>query len=303
MRGFCGLVRRNMLVYFKDRAAVIFSLLSSIIIFVLYILFLKDSYVESIESTLSGLGNLVSKNDTDALVSMILMSGIIGCAMITVPYNCLTTIVNDKEHKVDYDILATPLKRWQVICAYFCAAAVSAIIMSLLLLILGLGFLSVSGDMHITFASVMFSIIIVILGTISSTAFFMMIVMFFKTTSSSGAFFGILSAASGFVIGAYIPISTFSEGVRYFCYSFPMSQVTMLLRNSLMNNIIDAIEEGIGGLDNGLFGESIKKMFTFNAEYGRTILSISDMIIYIAIATVVFIFVMIFLYSKNSKRR
>lgn len=43
--------------------------------------------------------------------NLILLTGILGSAMITVPYNCLITLVKDRENKVDYDILATPLKR------------------------------------------------------------------------------------------------------------------------------------------------------------------------------------------------
>ena len=46
MKGFIGLTKRNMLVYFKDRQAVIFSLLTSIIVFTLYMLFLRNMYVD-----------------------------------------------------------------------------------------------------------------------------------------------------------------------------------------------------------------------------------------------------------------
>ncbi|MCQ2498329.1 MAG: ABC transporter permease [Lachnospiraceae bacterium] len=303
MRGFGGLIRRNMLVYFKDRAAVVFSLLSSIIIFMLYVLFLKDNYVDSIADALGSLQGMVDPKDTDALVNMILLVGIIGCAMITVPYNCLMTIVSDREKNVDYDILATPLKRWQVIMGYFLAATFSAIIMSLILLVIGLGGLSLASDFHLTFGSVMFTVLIVIVGTISSSAFFMTIVMFFKSSAASGAFFGILSAASGFVIGAYMPLSTFSDGVRVFCNLFPLSQVTMLLRNSMMNNIIDAIENSIGGLDNGQFGITIKNIFTFNAEIGGHTFSISEMMLYIIGATVIFCILMVVLYNRNNKRK
>ena len=43
MKMYLGLTKRNMLVYFKDRQAIIFSLLTSIIVFVLYLLFLRSS--------------------------------------------------------------------------------------------------------------------------------------------------------------------------------------------------------------------------------------------------------------------
>ena len=49
----------------------------------------------------------------------------------------------------------------------------------------------------------------------------MLITMFFKSTNASGAFIGILSASSGFVIGAYIPISEFSGTIQTICNIFP----------------------------------------------------------------------------------
>ena len=48
MRGFMGIIKRNMLVYFKDIHAAIFSLLTSIIVFVLYLLFIKGTFVNSL---------------------------------------------------------------------------------------------------------------------------------------------------------------------------------------------------------------------------------------------------------------
>ena len=44
MKMYLGLTKRNMLVYFKDRQAILFSLLTSIILFVLYLLFLRGTF-------------------------------------------------------------------------------------------------------------------------------------------------------------------------------------------------------------------------------------------------------------------
>ena len=55
MRGFIGLTKRNLLMYFKDIQSVIFSLLTSIIVFMLYMLFLKSSFIDAIEGGLRAL--------------------------------------------------------------------------------------------------------------------------------------------------------------------------------------------------------------------------------------------------------
>ena len=53
MKMYLGLTRRNMLVYFKDRQAILFSLLTSVIVFVLYLLFLRNTFVDAINQALA----------------------------------------------------------------------------------------------------------------------------------------------------------------------------------------------------------------------------------------------------------
>ena len=119
MKDFIGFTKRNLLIYFKDVLAIFFSLLTSIIVFVLYLLFLKGTFVNALTGTMQGLENIVNSGDIDMFVNGILLAGILGSAMITVPYTCLQTIVKDKEAGVDSDICSTPLKRWKIILSYF----------------------------------------------------------------------------------------------------------------------------------------------------------------------------------------
>ncbi|MCQ2527212.1 MAG: ABC transporter permease [Lachnospiraceae bacterium] len=303
MRGFIGFTKRNMMMYFKDLGAVFFSMLTSIIVFALYQLFLKGTFYDSISGAMEGLDNLVLKADLDTLINGVLLTGIMGSALITVPFNCLNTIVKDKEHRVDYDISATPLKRWQIILSYFTASSLSSIIMVAVILTIGLIALTTMGDTYITAKYVALLYGIVVVGAISSTAFFMVIMIFFKDTSVSSAFFGILSAAAGFVIGAYIPISQFSTTVQTVCNLFPASHITVLIRQFLLSGVVEHIDEGIGGIDGGAFAESIKNTFSFNAYlFGGTLSNVGSLI-YAGALVIVCIGAMTVLYNKTYKRK
>lgn len=303
MRGFVGLTKRNLMIYFKDIHAVIFSLLTSIIVFALYLVFLKGTFVDAINNYTVGLESFITANDVEMLVSAILLVGIVGSAMITVPYSCLSTVIKDREQKIDYDILATPIKRWQVILSYFVAATVSAILVNGLILTVGMVVLNQMGDMNMSAADVLGTYGIVILGSVSATAVFMILAEMFNSSSASSAFFGMLSAASGFVIGAYIPLSQFSSGVQTICNLFPATQVTVLLRNNLLNGVLDKINQGIGGVDQGAFINGIKASFNFESVLFENSLAVSDMYLYIAVIFVISIGIMIVLYNKTYKRR
>ncbi|MCR4750453.1 MAG: ABC transporter permease [Lachnospiraceae bacterium] len=304
MKMYIGLTKRNLLVFFKDKQSILFSMLTSIIVFGLYMLFLKGTFVDAINGVVENipaLSTLIKQDDLRMFSDLILLTGIMGSAMITVPYNCLTLVVRDREYNVDKDMLATPVKRWQIIFSYFTSAALSSIIMTAIILTFGLIILGMHGDIHMTAADLIRTYAVVALGSVSSTALFITIVMFFKTSSASGAFFGILSAVAGFVIGAYIPISQFSDRVQTVCNIFPGSHAVILLRNTLMNGLLKSIDDSIGGVDNGMFTQSLKNIFTFRAQlFGKT-LEVGQMTVYIIVLIVVSIVIASVTYSRLYK--
>ena len=305
MRGFLGLTKRNLLLFFKDKQSILFSLLTSMIVLALYLLFLKDTFVNAMDSAINqfpGLSSLIDKNDKEMFANLILLTGILGSAMITVPYNCLITLVKDRENKVDYDILATPLKRGQIIFSYFISAALSSVILTSIILAIGLGVIGMQGDIYLGIGEILKAFGVVALGSISATSIFMIVVLFFKSVSASGAFFGMLSAASGFIIGAYIPISQFSESVQTVCNIFPASQITIVLRNILINGLLEHMNTSLAGADQGMFVTVIKELFSFKARIFDGYLDETQMLGYITVSILVCIVVQIIVYSKTYKK-
>ena len=305
MRGFLGLTKRNLLLFFKDKQSILFSLLTSMIVLALYLLFLKDTFVSAMDSAINqfpGLSSLIDENDKDMFANLILLTGILGSAMITVPYNCLITLVKDRENKVDYDILATPLKRGQIILSYFVSAAFSSVILTGIILAVGLTTICMHGDVYLGTIDILKAFGVVALGSISATSIFMIVVLFLKSVSASGAFFGLLSAVSGFIIGAYIPISQFSEAIQTVCNIFPASQITIVLRNVLINGLLEHMNTTLDGVDQGMFVTSIKELFSFKARLFDGYFDMSQMLVYIVVSIMICIVVQILVYSKTYKK-
>ena len=306
MKMYLGLTKRNMLVYFKDRQAILFSLLTSIILFVLYLLFLRGTFVDAINQALASMPmirELVRDEDLEMFTNIKLLVGIIGSAAITVPFSCLRTVTADRESRVDQDILATPVSRGQIVLAYFTASALSAILMTSVILTAGLVILQLQGSLYLGVGGLLRAYGVTALGCVSATALFMNVVLFFRSGSASSAFFGILSAVSGFVIGAYIPVSQFSGGVRTVCNLFPASHITILLRNVLLNGLLGHVDSGIGGLDNGGFVQTLREIFTFKADMFGSSLNTTAMITFVLAILSVSLIVMVCTYSKNYKKK
>ena len=305
MRGILGFIKRNVLLFFKDWQSILFSLLTSIIVLVLYLLFLKGTFVSAIQRAMEqypGLASMVLQKDIDMFANLFLLSGILGSAMISVPFSCITVLVKDRANKVDYDILSTPLKREQIIFAYFVSAVLTSTLLTDIILAVGLIGIRMQGNMYLNISQVVKAFSVVALGSISASAIFMIVVLFFKTVSACEAFFGILSAASGFVIGAYIPISQFSNGVQTVCNLFPASQITIMLRNILLNGLLEHINTSLQGVDQGMFVLSLKEYFSFQAKLFNGYLDMNKMLGYILGVILLCIVAQIMIYSVSYKK-
>ena len=305
MRGILGLIKRNLLLFFKDWQSILFSLLTSIIVLVLYLLFLKGTFVSAMQSAMEqypGLVSMIAEKDIDMFANLLLLTGILGSAMISVPFSCITTLVRDRANKVDYDILATPLKRGQIIFAYYVSAVLSSTLLTGFILAIGLVGISLQGDTHLNGIQLVKAFAVVALGSISASAIFMIVVLFFKSVSACEAFFGILSAASGFVIGAYIPISQFSNGVQTVCNLFPASQITIMLRNILLNGLLEHINTSLAGVDQGMFVFSLKEYFSFQAKLFNGYLDMNKMLEYILGVILFCTVAQILIYSGSYKK-
>lgn len=305
MKKWIGFTKRNLLVFFQDKESILFSLLTSIIVLVLYLLFLKENFVDAIEMALESAGgvcDLTLKGQIETYSNVILLTGVLGSAMITVPYSSITTIVYDRERKIDYDISATPIHRWQIILSYFAAAVLSSVLLTGVILTIGLVVLIHTDGRNMSAVDIIAAYGVVALGSVSAAAIFMMIVLFFKSPSACGACSGMISAAAGFVVGAYIPISQFSGGLQTFCNIFPASQVTVLLRNALSRGILEKMEASMGGADEGLFVATLKDTFSYRAYMFGSYLDTGRMVEYVLCVVVVSILVSSCVYAKTYKR-
>ena len=208
-----GMTVRNMKVYAKDRLAVLLSMLTQIIILGLYILFLKDTYAGSVYDSLGELQDIITKADVNTLVNSWLVAGVVGTSVVTVALNTLSVMVGDKQEKIDYDYNATSVKGRTVVFSYLSGSVMTTFIMSSILLTAGLVFLRLDGGLSFEADEVIKIYGLVFLGSVSSTLVLMTFISFFRKNSTLSSFGIMVSAAIGFIIGAYIPVSEFSDRV------------------------------------------------------------------------------------------
>jgi len=68
---------------------------------------------------------------------------------------------------------------------------------------------------------------------------------FFRTEGALSGFIGIVSAAIGFLIGAYMPLHAFPDGVEYIAALLPGTHSAGLFRNFLMSGALADLTAGL----------------------------------------------------------
>lgn len=279
-----GLTKRNLTLFFKDKTTLFFSFLAQLIILFLFLAFIKNAYVDQFYSIIKEYTfndvELVTKSEISQVVNLWMVSGITATSTITVAVNCLSTVIYDKERKVSYDLLSTPISYTNIVLSYFFSAFISTYFISAIVLGVSLVILMMFGALYISALSVFMSFVVLLIGVVVSVSFLILIVGLFKKNSSYIAFSGIISAIVGFVIGAYIPLGTLGDGIQNVVNLFPSSHISGLLRNYLMDGIIKHIDSAMQGYDNHKFSESLLNTFALNIKFFGQNVGITTMFIY-----------------------
>lgn len=240
MMGYFELTKRDMKLFFKDKGYFISSLITPIILLVLYATFLARVYKDSFLSALPA-GFSIDEALIDATVGGQLASSLLAVSCVTVAFCANLLMISDKTTGAIGDITVTPVKRSIVALGYFSAAAVSTLTVSFTALGACLLYLAKVG-WYMSLLDVVSVGVDVLLLTLFGTALSSCVNFFLKTTGQASAVGTVVSAGYGFICGAYMPISNFSEGLQRVLGFLPGTYGTSLLKSHALRGVFDEME-------------------------------------------------------------
>lgn len=223
-----AMVKRNMMLYFRNRSGVIFSLLGALISFVLYLVFLK----KGISS------NWVGISHKNQLLDTWLISGTLAITGITTTLTALSQMVKDKEQHVLEDLSLTDAGPMSIRFGYLLSATLIGIIMQLIMLVLMGLYFNVTDKISFQMSQVVPTLGIMILSAILATLVNAVLVNRLKSVDSFGRLTTIIGTASGFLVGTYIPIGSLPTFAQTIMKVTPGSYIASLYRQVLMNDTI-----------------------------------------------------------------
>ncbi len=239
MRIAITLIRRNVKLFFKDKGMFFTSLITPMILLVLYATFLGNVYRDSFVANLPE-GFTVEEKIIDGLVAGQLVSSLLAVSCVTVAFCSNFLMVQDKANGTIRDFTVSPVHPSLLSFCYYIATLISTLLICVGAAAVCLGYLAAVGwylsvtDVLCIFADV---ILLVFFGTALSSV----INHFLHSQGQISAVGTVISSCYGFICGAYMPISSFNVVLRRVISFLPGTYGTSLIRNHCMGGALEAL--------------------------------------------------------------
>ncbi len=241
MKTFNIVLKRNSKLFFKDKGLFFTSLITPLILLVLYATFLANVYRNSLMSALPQ-GVNVASDIIDGCVGGQLMSSLLAVSCVTVSFCSNMLMVQDKITGATKDFLITPVKRSTLAFGYYISTTLVTLIICACALGACLIYVSIIG-WYLSFLDVLLLLLDIVLLVSFGTALSSIINYFLSSQGQISAVGSIVSSCYGFICGAYMPLSSFSEGLRNVVMFLPGTYATSLIRNHSMRGVFEKMGE------------------------------------------------------------
>lgn len=299
MTGLGALTRRNTKLYFKDKGMFFTSLITPLILLVLYATFLSNVYENSFRSALEAAGATVSDRLISGCVGGELVSSLLAVSCVTVAFCSNLLMVQDKVTGARRDLTIAPLKPSTLALSYYLSTLLSTLLIAFAATGICLGYLACVG-WYLTawdVAALLLDVVLLVLfGTALSSC-----VNFPLSTNGQGSAVGtIVSSCYGFICGAYMPISQFPEGLQKVISFLPGTYGTSLLRNHTLRGVFE--EMGAQGFPKEVV-EAIRDSVDCNLYFFDQKVELSTMYLVLTAAIVLFVGVYVLMNLLSGRKR
>ena len=235
-----ALTKRNCKLFFKDKGLFFTSLITPLILLVLYATFLARVYKDAFLSAMPE-GIALNTALVNGMVGGQLLSSLLAVSCVTVAFCSNMLMVQDKINGAYKDLTMTPVKNTTMALSYFLSTAAATLLICFVALGVGLVYLACIG-WYFTAADVLCLMADVLLLGLFGTALSSAVNCKLSTQGHVSAVGSIVSSCYGFICGAYMPISSFGSGLQKVLSFLPGTYATSLLRNHCMGGVFRQME-------------------------------------------------------------
>lgn len=236
MRKFMNLTRRGCLIFFRDKGAVFFSLLSMLIVLALMGVFLGDMNEESVVRLLGEYGGIrdLAKDEAHAkeLVQYWTLAGILIVNAVTVTLTVVGNRVADSSEGRLASLYSAPVSRAAAAFSYIASAILAGTAMCILTLGIALCYIRFTGGRMLSLASLGQVLCLALLNVCVFSIIMYLFALFVKSSGAWSGFGTVAGTLVGFVGAIYLPMGSLPEGVATVLKYIPVLHGASLMRQA-----------------------------------------------------------------------
>ena len=270
MKAVINLVKRNVLIFIRDKGAVFFSILSMLIVLGLMILFLGNMNSENIVAVLERAGNVrdadKDKANAEYLIQMWTLAGILVTNAVTVAMTVMGNMVKDEARNRLASFFIAPVKRLEIGLGYIFSAWVIGTSMCLITLAVSQIYLAAIGQDVLAGGAVLRLFGMIALNTFVYAAIAYLLALFIHSESAWSGLLTVIGTLVGFVGAIYLPMSMLPEKVADVLKCLPVLHGAAMMRVVCTE---DAVKNTFAGLPEEFasgFRESMGITVVMNGE-------------------------------------
>lgn len=287
------LISRNVKLYFRNKTSVFFSLLSVLIVIVLYVLFLSNVQVESVGKQLNG---TISENNISYLINSWVLAGMLSITTVTSTLGALGFMVDDREKKIIMDFKSAPLKTSTYPIAGVISAMIVGILISVITFILYGLYIFIDTGYYFSLIIILKTLGLTVISTFMSAGLMGFLVSFFSTNGAFSSASLLIGTTIGFVNGLYIPVGQLSNTIQKSLNLLPFSHIASLFRQVLMK---DSIAHSFVGAPISALND-YKETFGVVLKWGETTINFNVSMIFIIL---VFLLSLVLFFTNFKRKR
>lgn len=241
------LIARNCKVYFRDKSVFFTSLIAPLILLFLYIAFLGNTYSDTLTNMAEeNFGVVLEKEIVNAFAGGWLMSSLVAVCAVCIAFTANMVMVQDRVTGRRDDFTVSPVPKSLLALGYYLSTALVTLAVCAVALAAGFIYLGIVG-WYLSAADVFSALLDTFLLVMFGTALSSLVCSAVRSQGGISAVQVIVSAAYGFLCGAYMPIGSLAAWIASVLKFLPGTYGTALLHEHFMGAAIDAMPD-IAGL-------------------------------------------------------
>ncbi|PXV86015.1 ABC-2 family transporter [Lachnotalea glycerini] len=234
MRATGYLIKRNILLYIRDRTAVFFSLLSMVIVIGLMMLFLGNMNRDNIVDLLNHYGGVRDKKldlqNATNLIQAWTIGGLLVVNSLTVSLTMIGLMVEDEAKNRIASFYVAPMNRSIIAIGYVTAAMIMAGFMCILTLLIAQSYLYITGSFVFTIGQIGRILCLIVANVFVYSSILFLAALFVRSVSAWSALGTIMGTLVGFIGAIYLPMGMLPKAVQNVLKCLPVLHGTSLMQ-------------------------------------------------------------------------